>query len=291
VGNAHPTFPNDSEFREFQLMVTTLTTYDPTLFQGAAWHYARYRSKYPQALFDLLADTFQLDGKGRLLDLGCGAGLVAIPFANRFAEVVGLDPDADMLKEAQEQTAAVGATNIRWIHDRAESISEDLGKFQLVTMGRSFHWMERELVLSKLDSLVVDNGAIAILKTNENVWESEHPWKQTVIAVVKRWLGERRRTGKGGEGDWKPMDVSHEEILQRSPFSRLRTYEVKVQQSWTIDSYLGYIYSTAFALPSFFGENREKFEQDLRASLLAVEPSGEFTEELPVTALVAWRQA
>ncbi|MBR8833458.1 MAG: class I SAM-dependent methyltransferase [Stigonema ocellatum SAG 48.90 = DSM 106950] len=271
-------------------MVTTLTAYDPTLFQGAAWYYARYRSKYPQALFDLLTDIFKLDGKGRLLDLGCGAGLVGIPFRDRFAEVVGLDPDADMLKAAQEQAAALGATNIRWIHDRAESISEDLGQFQLVTMGRSFHWMQRELVLSKLYPLLADNGGIVILKTNENTWDSEHPWKQTAIAVVKRWLGDRRRTGKGGEGDWKPLAVSHEEILAQSSFPRQTTYEVKFEKSWTIESYLGYLYSTAFALPSFFGENREKFEADLKASLLAVEPSGQFTEELPVTALVAWKQ-
>jgi len=271
-------------------MVAAISDYDPTLFQGAAWYYARYRSKYPQALFDLLTDLFKLNGQGRLLDLGCGAGLVGIPFSDRFAEVVGLDPDAEMLKEAQEQATAVGANHIRWVHDRAESISEDLGKFQLVTMGRSFHWMERELVLSKLDSLVVDNGGIVILQTNEKVWESDHPWKKTVISVVKRWLGDRRRTGKAGAGEWEPLAVSHQEILKQSSFSRIETYEVISPQHWTIDSYIGYIYSTAFGLPSFFGENREKFEADLRASLLEVEPSGEFTEELPITALVARRQ-
>lgn len=268
-------------------MVTTISNYDPTLFQGAAWYYARYRAKYPKALFDLLADIFNLNGTERLLDLGCGAGLVAIPFHNRFAEVVALDPDADMLTEAQEQAANVGATNIRWIHDRAESLTEDFGKFKLVTMGRSFHWMQRELVLSKLDSLVNNDGGIVIIKTNEKTWESQHPWKQTAIAVVKRWLGDRRRTGKGGEGDWKPLEIPHETVLANSSFSNITSYEVKFEQSWTIDSYLGYLYSTAFALPSFFGENREKFEVDLKASLLAVEPSGQFTEVLPVTALVA----
>ncbi|WP_207714417.1 hypothetical protein [Scytonema sp. UIC 10036] len=60
-------------------MVANIPTYHPTLFQGAAWYYARYRSKYPQDLFDLLAQRFQLNGRGRLLDLGCGAGLIAIP--------------------------------------------------------------------------------------------------------------------------------------------------------------------------------------------------------------------
>lgn len=268
-------------------MATTIPAYDSTLFQGAAWYYARYRSKYPRALFGLLTEIFQLDGTGRLLDLGCGAGLIAIPFRDRFAEIVALDPDANMLQEAQQQAEAVGATNIRWIHDRAESISSALGQFRLVTMGRSFHWMQRELVLEKLYSLLTDNGGIAILKTSEDPWNSEHPWKQAAIATVKRWLGEQRRTGNGGKGLWQPLEVSHAEVLAKSQFLREETYEVKFEQTWTIDSYLGYIYSTAFGLPCFFGENRPQFEADLRTSLLAVEPSGQFTEELSVTALIA----
>jgi len=271
-------------------MVSTIPTYDPTLFQGAAWYYARYRSKYPKALFDLLADIFKLDGTGRLLDLGCGAGLIAIPFRDRFAEVVAVDPDAEMLKEAEEQAVTVGANNILWVQDRAESISLDWGQFRLATLGRSFHWMQRELVLEKLYSLLSDDGGIVIVKTSEDPWNSEHPWKQTAIAVVKRWLGEQRRTGQGGQGLWKPLEVAHDEVLAKSKFPRHANYEVKFEQSWTVDSYLGYIYSTAFALPSFFGETRQKFEVDLRESLLKIEPSGKFTEELSVTALIAWKQ-
>lgn len=271
-------------------MVSTIPNYDPTLFQGAAWYYARYRSKYPKALFDLLADIFKLDGTGRLLDLGCGAGLIAIPFRDRFAEVIAVDPDAEMLKEAEEQATNLGANNIIWVQDRAESITPDCGEFRLATLGRSFHWMQRELVLEKLYSLLSYDGGIAIIKTSEDPWHSEHPWKQTAIAVVKRWLGEQRRTGKAGQGLWKSLEVSHDEILAKSKFARYANYEVKFEQSWTIDSYLGYIYSTAFALPSFFSENREKFEVDLKESLLKIEPSGKFTEELSVTALIAWKQ-
>jgi ubiquinone/menaquinone biosynthesis C-methylase UbiE len=273
------------------MVSTTIPSYDPTLFEGAAWYYARYRSKYPKALFDLLADIFKLDSTGKLLDLGCGAGLIAIPFRDRFAEVIAVDPDPGMLKEAQEQAAIVGATNIRWIQDRAESLSPDWGQFRLATLGRSFHWMQRELVLERLYPLLSDDGGIVILKTSDDPWNSNHHWKQTAIAVVKRWLGEERRTGQGGQGVWKPLEVPHEEVLAKSQFPRQANYEVKFEQSWTLDSYLGYLYSTAFALPSFFGENREKFEADLRQSLLAIEPSGKFTEELSVTALVAWKQA
>lgn len=271
--------------------MTTIPAYDPTLFEGAAWYYARYRPQYPPVLFDLLTEKFQLDGQGRLLDLGCGAGLIAIPLRDKFKEVIGLDPDADMLLEAQRQAAEVGATNISWVKDRAENISLAVGKFQLVTIGRAFHWMQRELVIEHIYNLLSHNGGLAIIKTYEDPWNSEHPWKQTAISVVQRWLGEKRRTGQGGQGEWQPLAVPHEEIIDKSSFNRQANYEVKYDKSWTIDSYIGYLYSTAFCLPSFFGnaENRKKFEADLRESLLKVEPSGRFTEELPITVIAAWK--
>ncbi|GAA6624023.1 class I SAM-dependent methyltransferase [Scytonema sp. NUACC26] len=269
----------------------TLPAYDPTLFEGAAWYYSRYRPKYPPVLFDLLVEKFHLDGTGRLLDLGCGAGLIAIPFRHNFQEVIGIDPDSEMLKEAQLQAEAEGATNISWVQQRAEFLSPSVGEFRLVTIGRAFHWMERELVLGKIYELLSDDGGIAIIKTHEDPWNSNHPWKTTAISVVKRWLGEQRRTGQGGKGVWKPIEVSHEEILEKSPFPRQAKYEIKYEKSWTVDSYLGYLYSTAFCLPSFVGNNRENFETDLRSSLLAVEPSGKFTEELPITVIAAWKKA
>ncbi|MBD2095784.1 class I SAM-dependent methyltransferase [Trichocoleus sp. FACHB-591] len=269
-------------------MATTISTPDPTLFQGAAWYYARYRSRYPQALFDLLADLFNLDSTERLLDLGCGAGLVAIPFSNRFAEVVAIDPDAEMLQEAQAEAKTLDINHIRRIQDRAESISPELGQFRLATFGRSFHWMQRELVLEKLSPLLSEGGGIAILKTGDDPWNSSLPWKQAAIATVKRWLGERRRTGQAGKGVWKNLEVPHEEVLA-SKFVQQKTFDLTFEKTWTVDSYLGYLYSTAFALPSFFGSDREKFEADLKESLLAVEPSGHFTEELTASALVAWK--
>ncbi|MBW4608169.1 MAG: class I SAM-dependent methyltransferase [Hassallia sp. WJT32-NPBG1] len=270
--------------------MTTLPTYDPTLFEGAAWYYARYRPQYPAILFDLMTDKFQLDGKGRLLDLGCGAGLIAIPLRDSFQEIIGLDPDADMLQEAQQQAAAVGASNISWVQDRAENISPAVGKFKLVTIGRAFHWMQRKLVLERIYDLLSDGGGLAIIKTYEDPWNSDHPWKKTAISVVKRWLGEERRTGQGGNGVWQPLAVSHEEMLAKSPFLRQANYEVKYKKAWTIDSYIGYLYSTAFCLPSFVGENRHKFEVDLKESLLQIEPSRTFTEELPITVIAAWKK-
>lgn len=71
---------------------------DPAkLFQGTARYYARYRRPYPEALSALLAARFHLDGTTRLLDLGRGTGLLALPLAPHMAEVVGLDPQRETL--------------------------------------------------------------------------------------------------------------------------------------------------------------------------------------------------
>ncbi|MHC5832335.1 MAG: class I SAM-dependent methyltransferase, partial [Nostoc sp.] len=97
--------------------------------------------------------------------LGTGPGLISIALRTRFEEVVALDPDADMIAEAKRQAAAVKANNITWLEQGAELIDSSLGTFKLATIGRAFHWMERELVLERLYELLTDDGGLALLQT------------------------------------------------------------------------------------------------------------------------------
>ncbi|MBW4426497.1 MAG: class I SAM-dependent methyltransferase [Nostoc desertorum CM1-VF14] len=267
----------------------TLSTYDPTLFEGAAQVYAEYRTKYPPEVFEKLVEIFHLNGQGRLLDLGTGPGLIAIPLRTKFEEVIAIDPDPEMLKEAQQQAAAKEANNITWLELGAELINPSLGVFKLATIGRAFHWMEREVVLERLYELLTDDGGLALLNTGDNPWESSLPWKQAVIGVVKKWLGEERRTGQRGQGIRKPVDPPHEVVIANSKFARQEFYKVPFEKSWTVSSYLGYLYTTAFSLKIFYGDKAEEFEADIKEALLAVEPSGHFTEELTATIQVVWK--
>ncbi|MYV68323.1 methyltransferase domain-containing protein, partial [Streptomyces sp. SID2131] len=73
---------------------------DETLFAGAAASYGRGRPPYAPGLVDALAGAPGLDGRERLLDVGCGPGTLALPLAPLFEEVVGVDPDGGMLAEA-----------------------------------------------------------------------------------------------------------------------------------------------------------------------------------------------
>jgi len=78
--------------------------WDETLFTGAAPYYAQGRLPYAEGLANALRASLALDGRGRLLDVGCGPGVVTVQLAHLFDEVVGLDPDPDIVRIWKPET-------------------------------------------------------------------------------------------------------------------------------------------------------------------------------------------
>ena len=76
-----------------------MVPYDPTIYLGSAAHYRYGRPAYSPELEAVLTQETSLDGTGRLLDAGCGPGVLTIRLAHLFEQAVGLDPDAGMLAE------------------------------------------------------------------------------------------------------------------------------------------------------------------------------------------------
>src|SRR5215216_2382605 len=133
--------------------------WDETLFEGSAAYYERGRLPYPPGLADALAAALALDGRGRLLDVGCGPGTVALRVAHLFEEVVGLDADAGMIAEAGRRAAELGVGNARWVRALAEELPAGLEMFRVATFAQSFHWMERERVAAAVYGMIEPGGA------------------------------------------------------------------------------------------------------------------------------------
>lgn len=105
--------------------------WDPSLYAGSAAYYAEGRVPYPGELADALTLELGFDGRGRLLDVGCGPGSLTLLLAPRFEQVIGLDADPQMLAEGQRRADAEEVANVGWVHRRAEDLSPDLGLFQV----------------------------------------------------------------------------------------------------------------------------------------------------------------
>src|SRR3984957_10142328 len=145
--------------------------WDETVFAGTAAYYRQGRKPYAPALADALAEHLQLDGRGRLLDIGCGPGVVALLFAHLFEDVIGLDPDSEMLAEAERAAAEERIGNASWLQLRAEDLSGPLGTFRVIGFAQSFHWIARPWDASAVREMLDANGAVVQV----DLWHASPP--------------------------------------------------------------------------------------------------------------------
>jgi hypothetical protein len=54
-------------------------SYATDLFAGTAEYYDKYRVPYPEAMLNDMIERARSTGQGRLLDLACGTGELALP--------------------------------------------------------------------------------------------------------------------------------------------------------------------------------------------------------------------
>jgi ubiquinone/menaquinone biosynthesis C-methylase UbiE len=170
--------------------------WDDTLFAGAAPYYQRGRLPYAPGLVETLAEALRLDGRGRLLDVGCGPGTLALSLAHLFSEIVGVGPDSGMLAEATQLANEAGVTQkAKWIQARAEELPAGLGTFTVATFGQSFHWMDRDLVAATVKDMLQPDGAlvhISDLKTETRTVDGlPHPAipYTAIQELVEHYLG------------------------------------------------------------------------------------------------------
>ncbi|HXM55477.1 MAG TPA: class I SAM-dependent methyltransferase [Candidatus Dormibacteraeota bacterium] len=256
--------------------------YDPSLFRGTATHYVRGRPAYSRELGATLEAELSLDGTGRLLDAGCGPGVLVVQLAPHFAEAVGLDPDADMLEQAAARAAAAGIANVRWVHAVAEDIGRlGLGTFRLVTFGQSFHWTDRERVAEMVYELLEPGGALAVID-HAHAGRPEPPAPEhppiphgAIRALIASYLGERQRAGQGFAPE---RPERNQDAIARTRFGRPKQVFARGREDVVQDAegVLSNYLSTSFCAPHLFGDRLAAFEADARAALAASSPTGLF---------------
>lgn len=78
-------------------------------------YYAHYRRGYPPAVIARLVKALGVGPGDLIADLGCGTGQLAIPLARHVRHVLGIDPEADMLRHARAAAHEHGAHAISWL--------------------------------------------------------------------------------------------------------------------------------------------------------------------------------
>jgi SAM-dependent methyltransferase len=262
-------------------------TWDETVFEGTARYYRQGRQPYAPALADALAERLHLAGGGRLLDVGCGPGTIALLFAHLFERVVGLDADPGMLAEARRAATEEQITNASWVQMRAEDLPGDLGTFRLVSFAQSFHWMDRPQVASAVRKMLSADGAVVQV----DLWHTNPPGQvlrtgpyplmpeNTIDELRRRWLGPDRRAGQGFRNT---SPAGEDEIFQSAGFTPEEVVVVPDNRILepSVDDVVAWVLSTSSTAPHLFGDRLDNFIRALRGLLLDVSPDGRFSVPL-----------
>ena len=214
-----------------------------------------------------------LDGKGRLLDVGCGPGVLTVRLAHLFEQAVGLDPDAAMLAEGRRAAAERKAMNIRWVRGLAEDLPAVApGPYQLVTFGQSFHWTDEQRVAETVFDMLEPGGALALIvhtvtgrprPPDPGVPPIPH---DEIKALVAKYLGSTRRAGQGTAPE---RTHRFEDVLVRTRFGVPRQFFVPGLPDLMRDSesVLSGYFSFASSAPHLFGDRLDDFAAEVRALL------------------------
>lgn len=105
-----------------------LPGHEVTLMAEHARYVAYIHSQERRLLLSMIGGS-----RPRVLDVGCGAGRIALEIAPRCRELVGIDIAESLLDRARAAASAAGITNVHF-HKRGLDTSFDLGDFDLVIL-------------------------------------------------------------------------------------------------------------------------------------------------------------
>jgi ubiquinone/menaquinone biosynthesis C-methylase UbiE len=249
--------------------------FDPGRYRTAAAHYEQGRVPYAAALIRRVADVTGLGAQHRVLDLGCGPGPLARRFAPLAREVVAMDPTPEMLAAAR--ALAGTAANIRFVAGSSYDLDPALGRFHLVVMGRSFHWMDRVDTLKRLDRIVEPAGAVALFHDSAPAVPA-NDWRKVLHEIVARY---EPKEGTHQGPDW----IRHEAVLLDSAFARLERFGIVERRALDVETLVQRTLSMGSTSPSHLGEKKTAaISAEIRAALADVRE-----EVVETSALVAWR--
>jgi ubiquinone/menaquinone biosynthesis C-methylase UbiE len=177
-------------------------------FSRSAEAYDRARPEYPAAAVAWLANRLVL-GPGRtVVDLAAGTGKLTRPLAATRADVIAVEPVAEM-------RARIGPAAARVLDGTAEAMPLPDAGADAVTVAQAFHWFDGPAALAEIHRVLRPDGALAL------VW-NRRPLEHPVHAAIERIIAPHRGDAPAHKsGSWR---AAFEATTLFGPFE-VRTFE------------------------------------------------------------------
>jgi SAM-dependent methyltransferase len=150
--------------------------------------YQRGRPGYPPAAVDFLAARLRL-GPGRtVVDLAAGTGKLTRPLLATGAEVVAVEPVAEM--------RAVLPAGARAVDGTAEAMPLTTESADAVVVAQAFHWFDGHAALAEIHRVLRPGGSLALVWNRRRM---EDPLNQAIEELLAPYRGHMSALHTG---DW-----------------------------------------------------------------------------------------
>jgi SAM-dependent methyltransferase len=236
-------------------------------FATIASLYEQFRPPYPPEYFRTVAQKLGFSKQNALIDLGTGPGLLALGFAPYVGRIVGVDPEPAMLEAARKAAARAGQ-GFTLIEGKAEALPADIGTFDVVTVGRALHWMERKAIAALFERLVAPAGAIVICSARSAA-DGRNSWLDEFNAARRFWSG-------SSEGERHRQDF--EAVFQGTRFRLTDSITVESSHEIGVSDLAQRVLTFSTSSPQVLGDKANAMLHDIEQRLLPFSRDGVLTE-------------
>jgi SAM-dependent methyltransferase len=246
--------------------------------------YEALRPPYPAELFDTVAERLSLGRQHALIDLGTGPGVLALGFAPHVGRIVGVDPEPAMIAAARE-AAARASQAITLIEGTAENLPADIGSFDVVTIGRALHWMDRDATLARLERLVAPQGVILVC-ASFSAMDGQNPWIEEYNSARRAWSLERLWSESGSAAR------THRDLagfFRGTRFHLADLFKVETSHEISVGDLARRVLTFSPSSPDALGDRVDAMLRDVEQRLLPFSHDGSITEVVAAVAQMAKR--
>ena len=130
-------------------------------FSSVCKIYNSVRPQMPDEVINFILS--EIENKNKMLDVGCGTGLITKQFSKYVKEITGTDNGEEMLETANRENKT---NNIHYLFSRTEDLIFPDDTFDFITAFSSFHWFTNDIALSKIHTTLKPNGKYFAINRN-----------------------------------------------------------------------------------------------------------------------------
>lgn len=228
-------------------------------FSARSADYARFRPRYPEALFSYLLS--KVEGRSALWDVGTGNGQILTHLAKHFQSVLATDISESQLKNA------FPFENVVYQKMAAEEVFDLSMKFDLITVAQAIHWFKFDAFYANVRAHLQPGGALAVLGYGLPV----------IVPAVDALVQTFYSVDLGPYWDPERSYIDENYTTIPFPFVEEETKEFFFQSEWSRDALIGYL-STWSALQHYQREHAHDLLGELQSRLAEVWPGEELKQ-------------